>query len=91
MDDAELNEKVRQLRRHRRELEALQQAAAALEAEIKEEMTCRNLEQITTQDYKITWKSISSTRLDAKALKEERPEIYARYAITSETRRFTVT
>ena len=32
-----------------------------------------------------------SSRLDAKALKAERPEIYDRYAVTSTSKRFTVT
>lgn len=43
-----------------------------------------------TGDHTVTWKKVASVRLDAKALKAERPEIYARYAVTSETRRFLV-
>ena len=43
-----------------------------------------------TTDYKISWQTVSSVRLDTKSLKEERPEIYARYAVTAETKRFLV-
>lgn len=41
-------------------------------------------------DRIITWKSVSSERLDTKALKEAEPELYAKYVKTSSTRRFTL-
>lgn len=40
--------------------------------------------------YRITWKNSRSERLDTKALKQEEPEIYRRYAKTAESRRFLV-
>ena len=38
--------------------------------------------------HSITWKSVTSERLDTKALKEKEPEIYAKYAKSSTSRRF---
>ena len=38
----------------------------------------------------ITWKAVSSERLDTKLLKEEQPEIYKKYAKVTKTRRFTL-
>jgi putative phage-type endonuclease len=38
----------------------------------------------------ITWKSISSERLDTKALKSDLPEVYAKYLSTSSYRRFSI-
>ncbi len=38
----------------------------------------------------VTWKSISQERLDSKALKVENPELYKRYASTTNYRRFSV-
>ncbi len=38
----------------------------------------------------VTWRNVSSTRLDTKALKAEQPDIYDRYAKESLTRRFLV-
>ena len=41
-------------------------------------------------DHKISWKSVSSDRLDTKALKENEPEIYEKYVKTTSSRRFTL-
>lgn len=49
------------------------------EAEIAENDRCR-----------ISWKPVSSQRLDEKRLKEERPEIYEEYLKVSQYRRFMV-
>lgn len=40
--------------------------------------------------YRVTWKNSQTERLDAKALKQEHPEIYRKYAKTTESRRFLV-
>ena len=40
--------------------------------------------------YRVSWKPVSSQRLDEKRLKEERPEIYEEYRKVSEYRRFVV-
>ena len=40
--------------------------------------------------YRITWKNSRTERLDTKALKQEHPEIYRKYAKTAESRRFLV-
>ncbi|EOS69487.1 hypothetical protein C818_02268 [Lachnospiraceae bacterium MD308] len=40
--------------------------------------------------YRISWKPVSSPRLDEKRLKEERPEIYEEYRKVSQYRRFMV-
>lgn len=43
-----------------------------------------------TEEYKVSWTSVDTTRLDTKKLKSEKPEIYEEYAKTSSSRRFTV-
>ena len=91
MDNLQMDEKLACLRRFRREMDALKKEAEAIEAEVKSELEARGVEQVETAHYKVSWKSVSSTRLDAKALKAERPEIYDRYAVTSASKRFTVT
>lgn len=44
-----------------------------------------------TDEFKVTWSSFESNRLDSKKLKEEQPELYDRYCRLSKSRRFTVT
>lgn len=41
-------------------------------------------------DRKVIWKTVTSNRLDTKALKAECPDIYAKYARASEARRFMI-
>lgn len=41
-------------------------------------------------DRVITWKNISSERLDSKVLKVEQPEIYSRYISKNSYRRFSI-
>ena len=40
--------------------------------------------------YRVSWKPVSSSRLDEKRLKEEQPEVYEQYKKTIKSRRFTV-
>lgn len=47
-------------------------------------------DKATCLGHSISWKPVSSERLDAKALKENEPEIYAKYVKTSVSRRFTL-
>ena len=91
MDNLQMDEKLARLRRCRREMDVLKQEAESLEASVKAELEARGVEQVDTAHYRVSWKTVASTRLDAKALKAERPEIYERYAVSSTAKRFTVT
>ena len=42
------------------------------------------------EQYRVSWKSVQSNRLDEKRLKEEQPEIYEKYKKSVLSRRFTV-
>ena len=50
----------------------------------------RDYDRAKCLNYTISWKTVSSERLDTKALKENEPEIYQKYVKTSTSRRFTV-
>ena len=47
-------------------------------------------DKATCLGYSISWKPVSSERLDSKALKEAEPEIYEKYVKKSISRRFTI-
>lgn len=40
--------------------------------------------------YKVTWKTVTSSRLDTSALKKALPDVAAQYTRTNTTRRFEV-
>lgn len=47
-------------------------------------------EEAENEKYYVSWKSVSSMRIDEKRLKEEQPEIYEQYKRPSVSRRFSV-
>ena len=51
-------------------------------------MTAREVDTLTGFDWKVTYKTVKSSRLDSKALKAELPEVAARYMKETTSRRF---
>lgn len=90
MSQNEISSKVKELRELRRMAEELDAEITAIEDGIKAHMTAAQTDILTGDDWKVSWKLVSSTRLDSKALKAELPEIAQRYSKAIETRRFTV-
>lgn len=86
----ELEAKVAELRELRRMADELAGEIAATEDSLKAYMTANGADELYGPSFKITWKSVTSTRLDSKALKAELPEICARYCKTTTARRFIV-
>lgn len=62
----------------------------ALTDTIKTEMTSRQVDTIAGSDWKITWKPVTSTRLDTAALKKALPDVAERFTKTSTSRRFVL-
>lgn len=60
-----------------------------LKDQIKAYMTANNLETLTGDEHKASYKIVSSTRIDTTALKKELPDIASRYSTTSSSMRFT--
>ena len=88
MSNPNLEPKVKELlelKRMRDELDAEIQAA---EEEIKAAMG--DDDTLLAGPFKVTWKAVTSSRLDSTALKKALPEIAARFTKTTTTRRFTV-
>lgn len=53
-------------------------------------MTARAVETLSGHDWKISWKPVTSSRLDSKALKAALPEVAARFSKETTTRRFVL-
>lgn len=70
--------------------EQLNQEIAQLENAIKQHMEDQAIDTIITSDVKITWKSITSTRLDTTALKKALPQVAAQFTRETTSRRFCV-
>ena len=88
MDMQELDRNVKELRELRRMAKELEKEISGVEDALKAELTARNLDMLEGSDWKITWKSVTSSRLDAGALRKEMPEVAARFTKQSTARRF---
>jgi len=90
MGTIELNSKVKELRELRRMADELQQEIDGLTDQIKAVMTERDTDTLTGDDYKITWKAVTSSRLDTAALKKALPQVAEQFTKTSTSRRFVL-
>ncbi len=76
----------------RQELEVLLEEMTTEKKQIEQELKLYlgEAEAAENANYRVSWKSVSSQRIDEKRLKEERPEVYEQYQKTLNFRRFTV-
>lgn len=88
MSAKEIENKLQERQELRRMAEELEAEIAQLEEEIKREMGER--EELTAGPWRVTWKWISGSRLDSKALKAQMPEVAQQFTVKTETRRFCV-
>ena len=70
------------------QIEQLKQEQGMIEQEVK--LYMKDNEYASSGNYRISWSSVQSTRLDTKRMKEEQPDIYRDYAVQSVSRRFQV-
>lgn len=86
----ELKAKVDELRELRRMADELAGEISTIEDEIKAHMAALDTDELHGADFKITWKTITSNRLDSKALKADAPCLYAQYCRPTTSRRFCI-
>ncbi|MBR1703055.1 MAG: YqaJ viral recombinase family protein [Lachnospiraceae bacterium] len=75
--------------------EILEEQMKKLEAESKKidqeiKLAMGENEYADTPGFHISWSNVETRRLDAKKMKEERPDLYDEFAVTTSSRRFTV-
>ena len=86
----ELDMKVKELRELRRMAEELQAEIDAAQDAIKAHMDSQGVDTLAGTDWKVTWKPVTSSRLDTAALRAALPEVAERFTRNSTTRRFCV-
>lgn len=88
MSTNELESKCRELRQLQALIDEAQAEAETIKDAIKAAMG--DSEAVQAGEYKITWKPITSSRLDTAALRAALPDVAERFTRTSTTRRFCV-
>ena len=88
MSENDIVRKIKLLREMQRMAEDAQAEADALKDEIKAYMG--ESESLSAGEYKVTWKCVTSARLDTAALNKALPEVAARFTKQTTTRRFCI-
>ena len=88
MSNKEMQSKVAELKELQRMQEELAAEIDSLKDTIKAAMG--DQEQITAGAFKISWKTVTSSRIDTAALKKALPEVAQRFTKLTTTRRLTI-
>lgn len=83
-----MEDKIRELQELKRMREELEAEITAIEDAIKAGMGER--EELTAGAYKVTWKPVTSRRIDTAAMKKALPEVCERFMKETVVRRFCV-
>lgn len=86
----EMDSKVKELRELRRMAEELQAEIDAAQDAIKAHMDSQGVDTLAGTDWKVTWKPVTSSRMDTSALKKALPEIAERFMKSTTSRRFVL-
>lgn len=84
----EIEAKARELRQLQALIEEAQAEAEALKDALKAALG--DSESVQAGEYKITWKSVTTTRIDTTALRKALPDVAERFTRATTTRRFVV-
>lgn len=88
MSTHELESKIRELRQLRQLIAEAESEAEAITDTIKAHMG--DTEELRAGEYRVTWKSVQSARIDTAELKRALPEIAAAFTRETTVRRFCV-
>ena len=88
MGMTELITKIRDLRELQALIEEAQGEAEAIRNELKAYMG--DAEELRAGEYLVTWKPVTSSRIDTRALREALPDVAREYTRENTTRRFIV-
>lgn len=90
MNTDTMNAKVQELRELKRMAAELADEISSIEDEIKRHMDTHGMDTLLGFDWRITWKTVTSSRVDTTALKKALPDVAERFMKATTTRRFVL-
>ena len=84
----ELEAKARELRQLQALIEEAQAEAESIKDAIKAAMG--DSESVQAGEYRITWRAVTSSRIDTSALRKALPDVAERFTKETVTRRFVI-
>ena len=85
----DINEIMSELAEYNRLAEEIEATVDGFKDAIKKYMEENQLETLTGNEHKATYKTVISSRIDTAALKRNAPDIATQYTKTTESKRFT--
>lgn len=86
----EMDNKIKELRELRRMADELTAEMEHITDSIKRHMDAEGVDTLNGTDWKVTYKAVTSSRLDTTALKKALPDLTAQFTKTTTARRFCI-
>ena len=86
----EMDNKIKELRELRRMADELAGEIENITDSIKAHMHAEGVDTISGTDWKVTYKAVTSSRIDTSALKKALPDLAQQFTKTTTARRFCV-
>ena len=90
MSDKDLVIIVREFQEYKRIKEEAENTLKSLQAKITAHMEMQGTAEMMVDVFKVSYKPVSSTRLNTKALQAAKPDIFAQFSTTTTAKRFMV-
>ena len=90
MSRQDIESKVQEIRELKRMQDELSAELEALTCEIKVHMDAQGVDTISGTDWKVTYKAVTSSRIDTSALKKALPDLAQQFTKTTTARRFCI-
>ena len=86
----EMDSKIKELRELRRMADELAAEIESITDSIKASMDVQGVDTINGTDWKVTYKTVTSSRMDTAALKKALPDLAQQFTKTTTARRFCI-
>lgn len=86
----DMDSKIKELRELRRMADELAVEMESITDSIKRHMDAEGVDTLNGTDWKVTYKAVTSSRLDTTALKKALPDLTAQFTKTITARRFCI-
>ena len=85
-----MDTKIKEIRELKRMQEELAAELDEVVDEVKRYMDAEGVDTISGTDWKVTYKAVTSSRIDTSALKKALPDVVERFSKTTTARRFCI-
>ena len=90
MTSTNIEMKVKDLKEMQRMSEELNAEMESIKDELKREMEARNVEELTTNTYKVRYSTVKTSRFDSTAFKKIYNDLYHQFTKETVTKRFSI-